>query len=141
MPATNAAGSVTTAPDPSRARSLRRWQVHVNPHRAAIAVLLLLAMAFYMWTADSTFTFTFPSSSPDFYNELTTGFLHGHTYLDLTPPPGLLRLADPYDPVQNAVYRQFYQDLVLPRALLLPVGADAGPDAFRAVPDHRASDV
>lgn len=77
-----------------------------------MASVLALAMAFYMWTADSTFTFTFPSSSPDPYNELTTGFLHGHTYMAVTPPAGLRHLADPYNPIQSAPYQAAYHDFV-----------------------------
>jgi hypothetical protein len=112
MPATNAAASVTTAADPPRARSRPPWRASLTPHRVAMAVVLVLAMGFYMWTADSTFTFTFPSSSPDPYNELTTGFLHGHTYMAVTPPAGLLHLADPYNPVQSAPYQAAYHDFV-----------------------------
>jgi hypothetical protein len=112
MPATDAALSVTTAPDPPRARSRLRWRATVTPHRVAIAVVLVLAMAFYIWTAASTFGFVFPSSSPDPYNQLTTGFLHGHTYMALTPPAGLLHLAEPYNPVQSAPYQAVYHDFV-----------------------------
>jgi hypothetical protein len=79
----------------------------------AMAVVLLLVLGFYMWTAASTIPFTFPSSSQDIYNELTTAFLHGHTYLPITPPAGLLHLANPYDPAQNAPYNGIYHDLSL----------------------------
>jgi hypothetical protein len=39
------------------------------------------------------------------YEYLAEGFLHGHTYLSVEPPPELLRLPDPYDPAANAPYR------------------------------------
>src|SRR5581483_8267539 len=79
----------------------------------ATVVVLVLALAFYMWTAASTFAFSFSSTDQDFYNQLTTGFLHGHTYLPITPPAGLLHLANPYNPVQNAPWNGTYHDLVL----------------------------
>jgi hypothetical protein len=86
----------------------------ITGHRIALAAVLVLALAFYMWTAASTFPFTFPSTDTgDIYNDLTTAFLHGHTYLPITPPPGLLRLANPYDPAQNAPYNGSFHDLVL----------------------------
>ena len=77
--------------------------------------VLVLALAFYMWTAASTLMFSFPTTSPDIYNQLTTAFLHGHAYLPITVPPGLLHLADPYNPVQNAPYstNPAYHDLSL----------------------------
>ncbi|MBV9336571.1 MAG: hypothetical protein JO243_11835 [Solirubrobacterales bacterium] len=79
----------------------------------AAAIVLVLALAFYMWTATSTFPFTFASVDQDVYNQLTTAFLHGHTYLPVTVPQGLLHLPDPYDPAQNAAYNAAYHDLVL----------------------------
>ncbi len=66
-----------------------------------------------MWTAASTFPFSFPSSSQDIYNLLTTAFLHGHTFLPIPVPAGLLHLADPYNPALNAPYNGAYHDLVL----------------------------
>ena len=75
--------------------------------------VLVLALAFYMWTAASSIPFTFASVDQDVYNQLTTAFLHGHTYLPITVPPGLLHLRDPYNPAQNAPYNAPYHDLVL----------------------------
>jgi len=42
------------------------------------------------------------------YNLLVQGFEHGQLSLYKTPPPELGQLADPYDPVANARYRQPY---------------------------------
>ena len=42
------------------------------------------------------------------YNLQVEGFRHGHLSLYKTPPPELGQLADPYDPVANARYRQPY---------------------------------
>ena len=89
------------------------WRKHVTPHRVAILIVLLLALAFYMWTAASSAPFVFPSNSTDVYNELTTAFLHGHTYLPIQVPAGLLHLRDPYDPAQNGPYQLLFHDLSL----------------------------
>ena len=78
-----------------------------------IASLILLAGGFYMWTAASSIGFDFSPANGDAYNELTTAFLHGHPYLPITPPAGLLRLSDPYDPAQNAPYSAPFHDLSL----------------------------
>ena len=108
-----AAPATATAADSPRARSRRRWDAHVSGYDAALLGVLVLALAFYMWTAASTFAFSFPSSSQDIYNQLTTAFLHGHTYLPIPVPAGLLHLVDPYNPAQNAPYNAAYHDLVL----------------------------
>ncbi len=99
--------------EPPRARVGRRWGVHVTGYGAATVGVLALAFAFYMWTAASSIPFTFPTIDTDVYNQLTTSFLHGHTYLPITPPPGLLHLSDPYNPAQNAPYQAAYHDLSL----------------------------
>jgi hypothetical protein len=39
------------------------------------------------------------------YEYLAEGFLGGHTYLSVEPPPELLKLRDPYDPAENGPYR------------------------------------
>lgn len=70
-------------------------------------VLIALAIAwFYFWTATSA------NQHPDFkvrdleyYNLLVDGFLDGHTSLKYAGDPGIARLANPYDPAQNAPYR------------------------------------
>lgn len=102
----------TTPTDPS---SVPAGSVTARDRRyhVALAGLLVLVLAFYLWTAASSIPFTFTSTDTDVYNELTTGFLHGHTYLPITPPAGLLHLANPYDPVQNAPYNSAYHDLSL----------------------------
>ncbi|MEN9661735.1 MAG: hypothetical protein RL324_684 [Verrucomicrobiota bacterium] len=45
---------------------------------------------------------TFEKQNRDYYNLLTGGFLSGHLSLSTEPPPALVALADPYDPVQRA---------------------------------------
>jgi len=40
------------------------------------------------------------------YNRMIDGFLDGHLYLRREVPPAFARLADPYDPTQNAPFRE-----------------------------------
>ncbi len=87
--------------------------MRVTRYRVALAGLLLVVLAFYMWTAASTIPFSFSSVNDDYYNQLTTAFLHGHTYLPEVPPPALLHLKNPYDPTQNAPYAGPFHDLAL----------------------------
>jgi hypothetical protein len=81
-------------------------------HLATVAILCA-AGGFYAWTAATSAPFQFKSHQGDVYNLLTTAFLHGHTYLPVTVPPGLLHLHNPYDPAQNAPYQGSYHDLSL----------------------------
>lgn len=85
-----------------------------RPSRQRLAVLLVpaAALAFYLWTAATSAPFDF-SRATDVYNLMTTAFLHGHSYLPLNPPAGLLHLHDPYDPAQNAAYQGAFHDLAL----------------------------
>jgi tetratricopeptide (TPR) repeat protein len=46
-----------------------------------------------------------PPAASEHYNLLVEGFRAGQLNLKREIPPGLLQLADPYDPVANAVYR------------------------------------
>ena len=110
MPSTSQVAGTGLERRDLRAASWRRLR---SPHGLALAVVLLLALAFYMWTAYTAAPFDFHADN-DVYNELTTGFLHGHTYLPLTPPAGLLRLRNPFDPAQNSQYAAGgYHDLSL----------------------------
>jgi hypothetical protein len=64
-----------------------------------------IASLFYLWTALSNGkNATQEATGPD-YNQLATGFLHGHLYLPTQPPRGLVALANPYNPVLNAPYQ------------------------------------
>ncbi|MFZ1994353.1 MAG: hypothetical protein WAU75_09600, partial [Solirubrobacteraceae bacterium] len=83
------------------------------PYQFLIVGLMLLVGGFYMWTAATSYGFTFPTIDTDIYNALTTSFLHGHTYLPITPPAALLHLKDPYDPAQSGAYHDIYHDLSL----------------------------
>jgi tetratricopeptide (TPR) repeat protein len=46
-----------------------------------------------------------PSPADDHYNLLVEGFQHGHLSLNKEAPPGLNRMADPYNPETNVHYR------------------------------------
>jgi len=69
---------------------------------AAVGAVLWL----YGWLATANQNpFRVRGPQSDYFNVLTKAFLAGHTYLLKEPDPNLLRLADPYDPAQNAPYR------------------------------------
>jgi hypothetical protein len=93
----------------------RMWRAWATSHRVRILTILILALAFYAWTAGTSIPFSFSSQDMDVYNLLTTAFLHGHTYLPIKPPAGLLHLSHPYDPAYNAAYSNssLYHDLSL----------------------------
>ena len=87
-------------PDLSDAPSL--WR---RSPRVVFAVWLLVTaptVAFYWWTATSSNgPPIFSLKHGDHYNLLVDGYLKGHLYLAVQPPPALLALPNPYDPVQN----------------------------------------
>ncbi len=112
-PPSAAAGQESVWHRTGRLRLVAAGRTALTPHRIAILIVLLLALGFYMWTANQGLPFVFSASNNDPYNLLTTGFLHGHTYLPIQPPAGLLHLSDPYDPTQNAPYQLAYHDLSL----------------------------
>ena len=78
--------------------------------RLEIGVWLLAAAPvvwFYSWTATSSWgPFEWRNDKVDHYNLLADGFLSGHLYMKLDPPPELLALRDPYDPLTNAALRK-----------------------------------
>ncbi|MDX6714441.1 MAG: hypothetical protein QOH30_999 [Baekduia sp.] len=76
--------------------------------RAHVGLVALCAAvgAYYLWSVWSTGSpFTFGTTGPDYYNQLSTAFLHGHLYLPLQPDPHLLQLPNPYDPIANGPFR------------------------------------
>ncbi|HMD57225.1 MAG TPA: hypothetical protein VKG82_07120 [Solirubrobacteraceae bacterium] len=74
--------------------------------------MFLVGSACYLWTAASTFPFSLAGGQTDYYNLLATALLHLHLSIGAAPA-GLLHLADPYDPAQNAAYQGSYHDLSL----------------------------
>lgn len=96
-------GSTTMAENNDAARdgATPRW-------RWLDALLTLAALAavawFFAWTVASENGFQ-SGGDADLFNLLVRGYQKGHLYLDRAPPPQMLALADPYDPVRNAAYR------------------------------------
>lgn len=68
---------------------------------SAVAAWLGLVLAHYLWTVEPGGPFT----SFQHYHLLTDAFLAGRVSLEWQPPPQLLALPDPYDPVSNAPWR------------------------------------
>jgi hypothetical protein len=80
----------------------------------ALGILFVLASAFYIWTAVTSFPLIFDEEGLDRYNLLATAFLH--LRLSVGPAPiSLLRLSEPYNPVQNGylVAAEGFRDEVL----------------------------
>jgi tetratricopeptide (TPR) repeat protein len=66
-------------------------------------------LGFYAWTARPDVRQMYDISDPAdaYYNQLVRGFRNGQLNLKREVPPGLVKLADPYDSVANAPYRDF----------------------------------
>lgn len=74
-----------------------------------LVLILALAGAFYFWTATSAGSpLTFERTPDDLYNRLADAFLAGQTSFLEEPPSELARLANPYDPAQNAPYKKYH---------------------------------
>ena len=70
-----------------------------------IAATCALVIGVYVYTAHPYETESSASNPADtYYNLLVQGFQAGELCLKKEVPPGLTRLADPYDPSGNAVY-------------------------------------
>lgn len=74
-----------------------------NKWRRNLAVVFAVASLVYLWTALSNGNEV--GAGNLFYSELATGFLHGHLYLPIRPPHGLLTLSNPYNPLLNGPYQ------------------------------------
>ena len=75
----------------------------------AIGLVLALGAWFYFWTATSAGSpLTWTLQKDDLYNRLADGFLAGRLGFVEAPPPELAKLADPYDPAQNAPYQRYH---------------------------------
>lgn len=78
-----------------------RWRAHLTVLTLGTAAIVLAVGAFYFWTAGSS-----PDPGRSYHSYLAESFANGETSLPLEPAPELATLEDPYDPVQNAPYRQ-----------------------------------
>ena len=69
---------------------------------ALAAVLVIAIYGVIACTSESELGSRTPAEA--YYNRLIDGFAKGQLSLDLTPPPGLALLPDPYDPKANAPF-------------------------------------
>lgn len=81
--------------------------------RILLGVVFVLASLFLGWTAATAGTRAQSGSYPDYYAQLTEGFLHGELSIPTPAPKGLTSLPDPYDPDANKPYRTPFGDLDL----------------------------
>jgi tetratricopeptide (TPR) repeat protein len=74
--------------------------------RAVFGMVCVLVIGIFAWIAEPSFSLRLKSSGAEdsYYNLLVQGFRAGQLSLKREAPPGLARLADPYDPAVNAAY-------------------------------------
>jgi len=71
-----------------------------------LGAVCVLVIGVYAYTARSGLLESLsPTAADTYYNLLIRGFRSGQLGLQRAVPPGLARLADPYDPIANVVYR------------------------------------
>src|SRR5580698_8066559 len=71
-----------------------------------LAVICAGIVASYAWMARPAIPqYGLLEPGQQHFNQLVAGFRSGHLSLAQAPPPELAKLADPYDPAQNANYR------------------------------------
>jgi hypothetical protein len=74
--------------------------------RGILGAVCALVIGVYGYTARSGVLESLsPNASDTYYNLLVQGFRAGQLSLNKEAPPGLVQLADPYDPSANASYR------------------------------------
>ncbi len=83
-----------------RAR-VRPWAV--DRVSVALVAVFVPAAAFYVWTAATSVPLSLHAGETDRYNLLATAFLHLRLWI-ANAPAGLLHLAEPYNPAQNAPF-------------------------------------
>jgi hypothetical protein len=76
--------------------------------RVLLGAVCVLVLGFYAWSARPGVRQMYGINHPAdaYYNQLVQGFRSGQLNLKREVPPGLTKLADPYDPVANASYRE-----------------------------------
>ena len=71
-----------------------------------LGAVCVVVIGVYVYTAQSRILELLnPNASESYYNLLVEGFRSGHLSLNKAVPPGLARLADPYDPIADARFR------------------------------------
>jgi hypothetical protein len=91
---------------PARVRALAVDRVNL-----ALGVVFVVGAAFYLWTAGTSYPLALnggTQSNP--YDLLATAFLHLHLSVG-RPPPGLLKLPEPYNPVANSTFQLHPQNI------------------------------
>ena len=72
---------------------------------AVFGVIGALVIGIFAWSAEPGFLeLKSPHAEDSYYNLLVQGFRDGQLNMKREAPPGLARLADPYDPAVNAAY-------------------------------------
>jgi hypothetical protein len=99
-----------------------------------LAVVLVLSAGFYLWTAGTTFPLMLHGAGADPYNQLADAFLHFRLSLGRAPA-GLVDLAEPYSPAQNAPFQEHLHDFVLYKGSLFITWGPA-PVIVLLVPLH-----
>jgi hypothetical protein len=100
-------------------RAERAWStVRALPPAAwQIGMLGAIAVGFFLfswWSVDTSGAgIAFGGTYSDWYNQLAEAFVHGHLNLQITPPPALVHLKNPYDPALNSSLAAPYHDLIL----------------------------
>src|ERR1700690_3294999 len=88
------------------ARIAARWSIIPTARKLRFAVptaLVVVIFLFYWWSVDTSGSgIGFGGTQSDWYNQLSTGFLHGHLGLLIKPPAALVHLKDPYNPALNS---------------------------------------
>ena len=80
--------------------------------RAVFGVVCALVVGFFVWTAEpQSMELKGSSAEGSYYNLLAQAFCAGQLNLKIEAPPGLVRLADPYDPAINAACLENVNDL------------------------------
>jgi tetratricopeptide (TPR) repeat protein len=74
--------------------------------RAVLGAVCALVVGVYAYTSHTVVSeLLSPGAADTYYNLLVQGFRAGQLSVKKEVPPGLGRLADPYDPAANALYR------------------------------------
>jgi hypothetical protein len=74
--------------------------------RASIWLSFAVSAVLIFWVADGIADMERqPGYAGHYYEYLTEGFVHGHTFMAIAPAKELAALKDPYDPAQNRPYR------------------------------------
>jgi len=78
-----------------------QWMSH-----AVFGIVCALVIGIFAWIAEpsSSLEAKSPRAEDSYYNRLVQGFRAGQLNMKIEAPPGLVRLADPYNPAVNAAY-------------------------------------